>query len=45
MAKNHREGLFKNILKQYHMIIKKKKDRHEIFLCKVELTKVQGFND
>ena len=41
MVKNQREGLLKNILKQYYMIIKGKKDWQEIFLCKVELTKEQ----
>ncbi len=45
MAKNHRESLFKNILKLYYMIIKEKKGLKRDFLCKVELNKVQGFND
>ena len=44
MAKNYKEGLFKNILKQYYMIIKGKRT-DKSFLCKVELNKGQGLND
>ena len=44
MAKNHGEGLFKNNLRQYYMIIKEKRT-DKCFLCKVELNKEQGLND